>query len=309
MPQKIILDTDIGDDIDDALALGLVLSSPELHLIGVTTVFRNTAARSRQARTLLKAAGRVDIPVAAGCGAILSPRTQTGLDPRQAYLRKELPIQETASLPEGELPAPDPRHGVDFISDTVLAGNEDITLVTIGPMTNIAMAITKEARIISRIPRIVSMAGAFDRLYSEWNVRCDPVAVGLLFSSGIPMDIIGLDVTTKVQLRNKDLAVLRRCRSPLVQKLVESLDLWLQHSGWAHRIGNCPILHDPLAVATLLDPAIVRWRTGVASVELQGSATYGFTTFVENVSGPHRYAYAVDAERALSLWMERVTGY
>ena len=309
MPQKIILDTDIGDDIDDALALGLILSSPELHLVGVTTVFKNTVARSRQARTLLKVAGRADIPVVAGCGTILSPHAEIGFDPRRAYLDQELPIQEAASLPEDKLSALDPHHGVDFIIETVLEGRGDIILVTIGPMTNVAMAITKESHIISRIPRIVSMAGAFDRLFSEWNVRCDPVATALLFGSGIPMDIIGLDVTTKVQLRDEDLAALRRCQSPLAQKLVESIDLWVLHNGWAHRIGNRPIMHDPLAILTLVAPDIVEWHTGVASIELQGSVTYGLTTFVEKVSGPHRYAYSVDTERALSLWMERVAGH
>lgn len=240
MAQKIILDTDIGDDIDDALALGLVLSSPDLDLVGVTTVFKNTVARSKLARTVLKVAGKSDVPVPAGCGAILSPRAEVGFDPRQGYLDGELPGQGAASLPEGELPPLDPRHAVDFIIDTVLAGSEDITLVTIGAMTNVAMAITKEPRVISRISRIVSMAGAFDRSYSEWNVRCDPVATALLLTSGIPMDIVGLDVTTKVQLRKEDLTVLRQSESPLVQKLVESMDLWVQHSGWAHRIGNPP---------------------------------------------------------------------
>ena len=110
MVQRIILDSDIGDDIDDAYALGLVIASPELALQGVTTVFMNTAARARQARTLLAVAGRGDVPVAAGCGAPLSPRITYETDPRQAYLEGRLPNQDSTCLPETDLPPCDPRH-------------------------------------------------------------------------------------------------------------------------------------------------------------------------------------------------------
>ncbi len=310
MTQKIILDTDIGDDIDDALALGLILASTELELVGVTTVFINTVARARQARTVLKIAGRQSIPVAAGCGATLSPRLATPFDPRQRYLEGELPNQDASCLPESELPPLDRRHGVDFLIDTLMAGNGDIIPVTIGAMTNLAMAMVKEPRIIARIPRVVSMAAAFDQHISEWNIRCDPVAAAIVMGSGVPMDIIGLDVTLKVQFRREHIAALNACPSPLAKKLSQSIDLWARHCEWAESEAHgLPIMHDPLAVATLLQPDLVSWRQGIASVELQGQQTFGFTLFEENGSGPHRYACAVDSEAALALWINKVLAY
>jgi len=306
---RVILDTDIGDDIDDALALGLILASPELELVGVTTVFKNTLARARQARTILKIAGRGEVPVAAGCGAVLSPRTTLPFDPRQAYLAGELPNQDASCLPEEELPPLDPRHGVDFLIETLLAGAGDIIPITIGAMTNLAMALVKEPRLGAKIPRIVSMAAVFERPMSEWNIRCDPVAAALLFGSGIPMDIIGLDVTMQVRFRPEHLQALDGCPRPLAQRLSQATKLWAQHDRWAEQIRRLPIMHDPLAVATLLAPDLVRWKRGWAKVELQGAETYGFTTFQEDPAGPHRYAYAVDSERALSLWMDRVLAY
>lgn len=309
MAEKIILDTDIGDDIDDALALGLILACKELELVGVTTVFKNTLARARQARTILKVAGRSDIPVAAGCGAVLSPRTTLGFDPRQAYLEGELPNQDASCLPEAELPPLDKRHAVDFIIDTLLAGNGDITILTIGAMTNVAMALVKEPRILRKLPRIVSMAATFDRLMSEWNIKCDPIAAAILFNSKVPMRIIGLDVTTKVQFREEHIRALNACQRPLAQNLSKAIKMWEQHSGWAQQIRGLPVMHDPLAAATLVKPDLVRWRRGTASVELAGERTYGFTTFQEDPSGPHEYAYAVDSEAALAFWMERVLAY
>ena len=309
MTAKIILDTDIGDDIDDALALGLILACKELELVGVTTVFKNTPARARQARTILKVAGRGEIPVAAGCGAVLSPRTTLGFDPRQGYLDGELPNQDASCLPESELQPLDKRHAVDFIIETILAGSGDITLLTIGAMTNVAMALIKEPRILTKLPRIVSMAATFDRLMSEWNIKCDPVAAATLFNSGVPMRIIGLDVTTKVQFREEHIRALNASNRPLAQNLSKAIKMWAQHSGWAQQIHALPVMHDPLAAATLVKPDLVRWRRGTATVELAGEKTYGFTTFQEDPAGPHEYAYTVDAEAALAFWMDKVLAY
>ena len=241
MTQKVILDTDIGDDIDDALALGLILASPELQLLGVTTVFKNVVARAAQARTILVAAGRPEMPVAAGCGAVMSPRVTYPFDARRAYLEGELPNQHAISLPEAELPPLEPRHGVDFLIDTVMAGAGDITIVTIGAMTNLAMAMVVEPRIISRIPRIVSMAAAFDRQESEWNIRCDPVAAAIVLGSGVPMRIVGLDVTMKVQFRRKDIEALKASPRPLAKVLAQSIAAWeASERLGAHGARRCP---------------------------------------------------------------------
>jgi len=313
--RQVILDTDIGDDIDDALALGLILASPELELLGVTTVFKHVVARAAQARTILQAAGRPDIPVAAGCGAVLSPRVTyssqatLGQVARQAYLEGELPNQHAVALPEAELPPMDPRHGVDFLIDTVMAGNGDITIVTVGAMTNLAMAMVKEPRIIGRLPRIVSMAAAFDRLESEWNIRCDPVAAAIVLGSGAPMRVVGLDVTMQVQFRRQDIDALKASPRPLARVLARSIAEWEAHSGWAHMVQGLPIMHDPLAVASVIDPTLVQWQRGFASVELQGDRTYGYTLFQKDENGAHEYACQVNKEAALDLWISRVLAH
>ena len=306
---KVIFDTDIGDDIDDALALGLILASPELELLGVTTVFKNVVARAAQARTILRAAGRPEVPVAAGCGAVMSPRVTYAGDARRAYLEGELPNQHAISLPEAELPPLEPRHGVDFLIDSVMAGAGDITIVTVGAMTNLAMAMVKEPRIISRIPRIVSMAAAFDRQVSEWNICCDPVAAAIVLGSGVPMRIVGLDVTMKVQFRRADIEALKASPRPLAKVLAQSIAAWEARSGWAHTVRGLPIMHDPLAVATIIDPSLVQWRRGTATVELQGAQTYGYTLFQQDDEGPHEHAYEVNADAALDLWISRVLAY
>lgn len=309
MVQRVILDTDIGDDIDDAYALGLIIASPELKLVGVTTVFVNTPARARQARTLLKVAGRPDVPVAAGCGAALSPRTEYEFDARQGYLTGTLPNQDATCLPEAQLPPLDPRHGVDYIIDTLMAGNGDIIVVTIGAMTNLAVALVKEPRIIARLPRVVAMAATFDRQMSEWNIRCDPVAAQIVLQSGVPVDLVPLDVTMQVRYQRAELQQLQGAERPLAQRL------WAAHCARASAMGIADplacvdIMHDPLAVESLLDDTILRWRRGRASVELAGQHTYGYTTFVDQADGPHRYACKVDARAALDLWMRRVLAW
>ncbi|MHB9032067.1 MAG: nucleoside hydrolase [Anaerolineae bacterium] len=306
MVTKLILDTDIGDDIDDALALGLVLSAPELNLVGVTTVFKNTLARARQARTVLLSAGQSSIPVAAGCGAVISTRRMYGFDPRKAYLEGELPNQNASALPEEQLPPLDKRQAVQFIVDSLMAGAGDITIATIGAMTNLAMAITLEPRILAKIPEVVIMGGTFDRQVSEWNIMCDPVAASIVCESEVPLRFIPLDVTTKVQFRQSDLDALKASKRPLAQRLLRAIEAWQQHSGWAHRLNGLPIMHDPLAIATMVNSGLVTWRTGKVSIELNGDRTYGYTLFQEDSSGHHRYADTVNANAALDLWIQRV---
>jgi purine nucleosidase len=312
MPQKIILDTDIGDDIDDAYALSLVLASPELELVGVTTVFGNTVARARQAKTILKLAGREDVPVAAGCGAVLSPRI-TYRDPDLAWRNQSLaagardlledirPRQDSTALPWEELTPLHSAHGVDFLIATLMDGAGDTIPVTIGAMTNLAVALVKEPRLLSKIPRILCMAAVFDRQMSEWNIACDPVAAAIVFNSRIPTTVIGLDVTLKCRLNAAQLDRLAASTRPVAQ------NLWAATQAWGHAF---PVLHDPLAIEDLLCPALVQTRNGSVSVELSGDATYGYTMFSasQDDSGPHDVGVAVDGEAACELWLERVLG-
>jgi len=311
MAQKVILDTDIGDDIDDAYALAFILGSPELDLLGVTTVFGNVTARARQAKTILKLAGREEIPVAAGCGAVMSPRV-THIRPdltagqvslgqaAQALLEDARPRQDDTALPLEQLTPLHPSHGVDFIIDTLMSGQGDIIPITIGAMTNLAMALVKEPGLLNKIPRLVSMAGASDRQQAEWNIRCDPVAAAIVFNSQIPMTVVGLDVTTQCRLTQTQLDKLAASDRPVAENLTAAT------KAWGHRF---PLLHDPLAVETLIQSDLVETRNGTVTVELSGDATYGYTTLSPangDQSGPHDICVSVDADRACELWLARV---
>lgn len=308
MPQKIILDTDIGDDIDDAYALAFILGSGELELVGVTTVFKNTPARARLAQTILKLAARGEVPVAAGCGAVMSPRVtyrepdlasgqvSLGLAARE-FLEGEEPKQCVAAHPEEALPALFPSHGVDFLVDTIMAGAGDIIPVTIGAMTNLAMALVKEPRLLRKIPRVVSMCGCFEGERTEWNIMCDPVAAAVVFGSGVPMAAVGLDVTLQVVLTEDERAQVLSCDRPVARCLAEATRAWER---------RMPVLHDPLALETLIRPELVSMRRGTVTVELAGGDTYGRTTFAPGAGGPHAVGHSVRADEAKSLWLERV---
>ncbi len=305
--QKVILDTDIGDDVDDVMALGLILASPELELLGVTTVFRNTMARAKQARTVLRVAGREDVPVAIGCGDVLARDVDylgNQDHPFMGYLRGDLPNQDSTCLPENELPACDPRHGVDFLIETILAGAGDITLITIGSMTNLGMALVKEPKIRAKIPKIISMAGAFDGR-PEWNIRCDPLAARIVADSDIPVDWIPLDVTTRVKFDTERIERLRDCDKPLAKKMMDSIDAWQAHSGWGDGL---PVMHDPLAVATMLQE-LVEWKTGRVDVVTDAGPALAWTIFRPDKNGKHRYAHKVDPAATLDFWLERITAY
>ena len=300
MAQKIFLDTDIGDDIDDAYALALILASPELDLVGVSTVFGNARARAQQALTVLKIAGRTEVPVAAGAPGVLSPRTSYPFSASQRCLEGTKPLQHCSCLPWKDLPPLSELDGVSLMVKTILEGNGDIIPVTIGAMTNLAIALVQEPRVIEKIPRIVSMAGVFNQPFSEWNIQCDPVAAALVFNSAVPMTVVGLNVTLQCRFDQEHLQRLHEATRPISQNLSVATNAWE---------GQFPVLHDPLAVETLFAPGVVKTLNGTVSVELSGEYTYGITHFEmagSDNKGPHDIAVEVDSKKAIETWLDRV---
>jgi len=315
MALKVILDTDAGDDIDDLYALALILSSPELELVGITTVFGNTPARARLVQTLLKVCGREDIPVAAGCGGVLSPRVEYGGGKKKLkdrvltpsafdYLTDIKPPQFPCSLPEKDLPPLHPTHGVNFLIETLLNAQEEIVLLTIGAMTNVATALIMEPGIIRKISRIYAMAGCYFSPQVEWNICCDPIAARIVFDSGIPIIAVGLDVTLKCVFNEQDLMKLYGAGTPLLRKLTEATRLWCGSTG-----RKFPVLHDPLAVCLLLRENLVEMERGRVFVEIEGEKGYGLTLFEKNEQGIHQVGKEVKAREVIDLWMERCFNY
>ncbi len=262
--ERIILDTDIGDDIDDAFALTLAVRSPELSLAGVTTVFRNAERRARLALKLLSTLGVSGAPVLAGCDNpfVESFRVQERdtWDPQGRFVPCQYAMEyDGIALPSEE-------HAVDFIIRTVREQPGQIVLVTIGPLTNVGMALRKAPEIASRIKSITMMGGWRSENAPEWNILCDPEAAWIVFTAGVPITMVGLDVTLRCSLSTQEVERLRQAGSEGLGLLYEMTQKWIAHSG-AHN----PILHDPLAVATLIDESVVRFEPRLVQVALEGA--------------------------------------
>jgi purine nucleosidase len=256
---KIIIDTDIGDDADDALAISLAVKSPELELIGVTTVYRNVGARARIAVRLLQMLGREDIPVYAGIGNPIIEPTDTVTLPPQF-----LPGME-------ELSYCTDRNAVEYLRDTLMASDGDITLVSIGPMTNLAILLLKYPYVKEKIKEVVMMAGAFYMHYNEWNVRCDPEAAKIVFDSQLPIRAVGLDVTTQCPVTDELLNAITSHGEDYTALLGELLMCFKRERG-IHTF-----LHDPMAVFAIYDRELITYRGEDIDVELHGRLTRGTT--------------------------------
>lgn len=245
---SVVLDTDIGDDIDDALALALALNSPEIAVQGITTVFGDTQQRAQLARHILHIFGREDIPIAIGVGKPLHQRhTPSGVVQATILGNKHYDEEMFSTF-----------SGPEFIVQQALEHSGKLTLVCIGPLTNVALALLIEPRITSAIRSIVMMGGSSGLPLPEWNVRSDVQAAHMVLSSGIPITLLGLNVTTRCQLRKQDIEQLRKSTTAQAQLLHELIRIWQKHRPrWHPRL---PFLHDPLTIAALCTPEQFIWQ-------------------------------------------------
>jgi inosine-uridine nucleoside N-ribohydrolase len=292
-PIPILFDTDIGDDIDDALALALALQSPELDVRGVTTVIDDVELRTRLAWKELGLYGRRDIPLGTGTSEPL-------LDPVRNNKSRQYEVLTDAD----ESPAR--RYGVALIVQTLMASPGRITLVPVGPLTNIALALKVEPRIKQKIERIVLMGGAFFPPRAEYNILRDRVAAEIVFRSGVPITAVGLDVTMKCKLEGKDLERLRAAKNPASQFVVRLIELWQNGQP-----GVYPTLHDPLAMATALRPSLIETQAGDVQVETASPLTFGTTVFTPadkmTRTPTTQVARDVNVRAFLDLFVERLS--
>lgn len=289
-PIPVIFDTDIGDDIDDALALALILQSPELDLKLVTTVADDVQSRTRLAAKELRLYGRGDIPLATGASEPL-------LDPR---LPDNAP-QFSVLTPADQAPAGAGRRASDAIIETLMKSPVKMTLIPVGPLTNIALALREEPKIREKIEKIVLMGGAYFPPRREYNIYRDRIAAQIVFTSGIAITGIGLDVTTRCQLKGADLEKIKAAGNPASIFLVQLIQLWQKG-----KTDQFPILHDPLAVAAALRPTFVETQTGTVQVETSSPAFYGATSFTRNETGTTRVGRDVDVTGFIGLLVERL---
>lgn len=240
-----VIDTDIGDDIDDAFAVGLALESPELKVLGVTTAFGNTELRAQLAERYLKAAGRGEIPVAAGVHTeTTNPMTQA------AYARRG---------PEKAYP-----DGVEFLLDQIRAHPGEVTLIAIGPLFNVQAAIQRDPATFRKLKRVVMMGGSIERGYddaktgarrppdAEWNILQDPKGAQALLASGVPVYMMPLD-STQIHLEEPERDAIFAHGSPVTDQITLLYHQW-KVGNWAH--SPTPTLFDPVAVTYSFRPEL-----------------------------------------------------
>lgn len=307
MARKIIIDTDPGQD--DAVAILLALASPELEILALTVVAGNVAlARTaRNARIVLELAGRADIPVHAGCDRPLSRplvtaehvHGKTGLDGIDLFEPK-------TPLASG--------HAVDFIIDTLRREPANtVTLVPIGPLTNIATAFQRAPDIASRVQEIVLMGGAYFEVgnvtpAAEFNIYVDPEAAKLVFASGAPLTVLPLDVTHKA-LTSHDWIQTMRQTGPLGRAVAGWTGFFERYDREKYGSLGAP-LHDPCTIAWLLRPDLFQGRHINVEIETQGEFTTGMTVAdwwrISGRKANALFVHDVDRDGLFALLTERL---
>jgi inosine-uridine nucleoside N-ribohydrolase len=238
-PEKIIIDTDIGDDVDDAFALALAVQSPELDILGVTTTFGDTEARAKITDRFLAEVGRGEIPVLAG-----KPTSTKN------------PMSQRRYTDASRFTKPSHADAVDFLLDQIRKHPGEITLIAIGPLMNVGAAIDKDAATFRKLKRVVLMGGSVRRGYGdlgytapvppmpEWNILNDIPSAQKLFTSGVPLFVMPLD-STQLKMDEVKRAFLFTQGTPVTDQLTILYHLWGQLT---------PTLFDPMTIAYVLRP-------------------------------------------------------
>ena len=307
-PRKIIIDTDPGQD--DAAAIMLALGSPELEILGITTVAGNVplSRTSTNARIILEFCARTDVKVFAGADKpIARPlitaehvHGKTGLDGPDLH-EPQMPLQA--------------QHAVDFIIETLRSEPEGtVTLCTLGPLTNIATALQKAPDIASRVRELVMMGGGFFEggnitPAAEFNIYVDPEAASIVLQSGIPVVMMPLDVTHKVLTLKGRVAKLRAIGNRPAIALVEMLEFFERFDVEKYGSDGGP-LHDPTVIAYLLKPDLFAGRDCNVEIETASPLTVGMTVVdwwqVTGRKHNARVMKDVDADGFFALLTERV---
>ena len=280
-PSRVIIDTDPG--VDDALALLLALRSPELKIEAITPVAGNVplSLTLPNALRMVEIAGRTDIPVAPGAKGPLFRRLVSA-----AYVHGENGLGG-AVFPEPKLKPVD-LPATEMIRQVVRKYPHEVTLITIGPMTNVAAALNADPELASLVKALVMMGGSLSggniTPAAEFNVYVDPEAARIVFQSGIPITMVGLDVTRKTSLTDEHQRMLQANPDPVSQAAAKIARNAIDHTR-AQGFTVGPNMHDSLAIAAFLDPSILKWREYYVDVETAGELTAGETLGYSPFSG------------------------
>ncbi len=306
----LIIDCDPGQD--DAVALLLAMASPELQVLGITTVAGNVSVEktSRNARQICELAGRPQMGVYAGCPRPLLRPLQTA---EEVHGKSGI---DGANLPEPQMPLGS-LHAVQYLIETLMAAQEPVTLALLGPMTNLAVALVQQPRIVERIRRLVFMGGsAFEgntTPAAEFNIFTDPHAAQIVLSAGIPeVVMLGLNVTQQVLSTPERIERIRALGTRVGQTVADMLAFYGQFDIRRYGLPGGP-LHDPCVVAYLLQPQLFELKPCYVEVETASPLNLGRTVVDRwGLSGRPanvQVAFGVDAEGFYRLLTERLGRY
>ena len=296
-PSRVIIDTDPG--VDDALALLLAMRSPELKIEGITPVAGNVPLELGlpNALRMVEIAGRTDIPVAAGAKAPLLRRLVTA-----TYVHGENGLGGTVFPEPKAKPIAEP--AAEFIRRIVRKYPGEVTLISIGPLTNIATALMLDTELAGMVKGIVLMGGSLSggniTPAAEFNIYVDPEAARMVFQSGIPITMVGLDATRKTSLTEDHVRRLEAAQNPVSQAAAKIGRNAINHNRERGFLVG-PNMHDSLAVAAFLDPSILTFKDFYIDVETHGELTAGETLGYSPSAGDLRRKPEAEKQAALNM--------
>ena len=293
-PEKIIIDSDIGDDIDDAFAVALALSSPEFQVLGFSASFGDTPARAKMLDRMLGELGRSDIPVAQGIQANVNLNAFT----QRRYA-------EAGNFARASHPG-----SVDFILEQARKYPGQVTLVAIGPLPNVGAAIEKDPAAFRKLKRVVIMGGSIRTMtdpygvaapiapHPEWNIKNDIAGAQKLFAAGVPLQVLPLDSTANLKLHEVARTALFAHGSMMTNILAGLYYEWS-----AATRSPTPILYDPMTLASMLDPSLCPLTPMHLTVDAAGNTK-------ETPGAPNaQVCLKSDADAFLHFYVKRVAGH
>jgi purine nucleosidase len=319
--KNVILDTDIGTDVDDALALAFAAASSEISLLGVTTVHANAALRARIARRLLDLAGAIDVPVVAGRSAPLRASAVERFHWHELWGHEGVGVLDSDALATVEDDALRD-DAAAFIVEQVNAAPGEVSLIAVGPLTNVGRAFELDPSLGSKVKDITLMGGLVDSSDFFWgpqfetNFNADPGAAEIVLSSGAPITVVPLEVTLKVfldraqrdRLDSPEANVIASALGRLIEAMREPFLAFNEKYGLdGSEFDERTYMHDPLAVYTAIGGPLVSVRDAALRVAYDGD---GALLTVEGGEGavPMRLAYAADGPAFAAEWLETVEG-
>ena len=287
MKTKIILDTDIGNDMDDSFCLAYLLANPDCELLGVTTVCGEPVQRAMMVSAVCKQAGK-DVPIYPG---IAEPLLGKQWQPNPPQFREIGRWEHDKTFPENA--------AIEFMRKTIRENPGEVTLLAIGPLTNIAVLFSIDGEIPGMLKELVLMCGRFgngiaNMPIAEWNALCDPHATAIVYKSGAKIRSIGLDVTMQLVMSKDE--VHKKFTANILKPVMDFSKVW----------GDTIVFHDPLASAVIFDDKLCGFKKGNVEVELKSDRLMGCTYFDEDENGNNLVAMSVDRDKFFGHYLDVV---